>query len=210
MSGLFFAFEGIDGTGKTTQIKRLRHRLEAHGYRVIETKEPTDGLIGKFVRESLKQESTINEASSALLFAADRMDHLLKKGGLLDLLADDDVVILCDRYLLSSLAYNSLKEPLEWVLAINKNAQALLTPTAHLLLDLPEQKAMQRIEDRKVPLERYESLHQLHQVRTLYRSLADTLGDENIIILDADTDEETLANNIWQTVSPYLSKIKAV
>lgn len=206
MKGLFFAFEGIDGSGKSTQLDRLADRLTQAGYRVVKTGEPSQGEIGQFTRSTLKKDHPISEASSALLFAADRLDHLHRPGGLLDLLADD-VVVLCDRYLLSSLTYNSLHNPLEWVLAINRPAIDALRPTAHLLFDLPAQTAMDRIQSRTMPQERYETLHQLHQVRTLYCQLADTLTDENCLVFDADQDEDLIAQAVWETVLPYLKHI---
>lgn len=203
MKGFFFAFEGIDGSGKTTQLKLLAAYLRQAGYRVIETKEPTDGPIGQLIRASLRSDFPLNEASSALLFAADRMDHLKAAGGLLAQL-DENVVILCDRYMLSSLAYNSLQQPLSWILDINREAIALMRPTAHLLFDLTGEQAMQRIEKRAHQKERYETLHQLHKVRTLYQSLAQTLTDEHIVTIDAHQPQEAVAKAVLDVVLPMI------
>lgn len=205
MKGSFFAFEGIDGSGKTTQLSHLANRLREAGYQVMETQEPTKNPIGKLIRSSLRKEFPLSEASSALLFAADRMDHLQRSDGLLAQL-DDDLIILCDRYLLSSLAYNSLHQPLDWILDINREAFQLLRPTAHLLFDVPAEVAMRRIESRAHQKERYETLHQLHRVRTLYRSLAETLTAENIVLIDAEPDPTVVAESVWLTISPFLSR----
>lgn len=205
MKGLFFTFEGIDGSGKSTQMKILAERLREEGYQVLETEEPSPGYIGDFTRQTLKNDHPINEASSALLFAADRLDHLHKKGGILELL-EDEVIILCDRYLLSALTYNSLSNPLEWVLDINRPAMEALRPTAHLLFDLPAQAAMERIEKRGEMKERYENLQLLHKVRMLYQQLSNTLLNETIISFQADQDEDTLSEEVWQAIQFFLPK----
>lgn len=206
MKGKFFAFEGIDGSGKSTQIALLADRLRKADYKVFVTEEPSRGEIGQFTRHTLQKDHSITEASSALLFAADRLDHLYKPGGILDLL-QEDVIILCDRYLLSSLTYNSLANPLEWVVAINQPAIEAFRPTAHLLFDLPAQAAIDRIHNRDLARERYEDLHQLHRVRMLYRQLADTLTTETFVLLNADQDPNLLALDVWQAVSPYLAPL---
>lgn len=203
MAGLFFAFEGIDGSGKTTQIERLRDHLEAQGRQVIVTKEPTDGTVGKLLRHIL-QTGELDEGTVALLFAADRLDHVRRPGGLLEQL-EDDVIILCDRFLLSSLAYNSQHMPLEWVLAINKEIRETLSPTAYLLLDLPEQLAMSRLATRADVQERYETLHQLHSIRMLYNSLAQVLPDDTILTIDGDADPDTVHARIVAAITPHLS-----
>ena len=71
----FIAFEGLDGSGLTTQASRLRDWLSSKGYEVYLTKEPTDGLIGSLIRGVLRKELVIDAETLALLFAADRMLH---------------------------------------------------------------------------------------------------------------------------------------
>ena len=74
--GHFFVFEGIDGSGKTTQIHLLQKRIEQQGVRCMETKEPTDGPIGSLLRQCLTGRMNIDEYSISAMFAADRLDHL--------------------------------------------------------------------------------------------------------------------------------------
>lgn len=200
MSGIFIVFEGIDGSGKGTQLRRLKERLEKGGKNVFVTREPSDGTIGTTIRRALQADSHFDEATMALLFAADRLDHLhtiqahLAKGD----------IVLCDRYLLSSLAYNSQQLTLEWILSLNKEAEERLQPTLTLLYDLTEQEAMARIEERGEKSERYETLHQLYQVRQMYLMLAEVRTNDTIAIINANQKEEQVHTDTWQAIQSYL------
>src|SRR5579864_7294663 len=106
--GLFIVLEGLDGAGTTTQLVRLAERLRRAGERVVATAEPTDGPIGALIRQALRRRlvhrdgRALTDESLALLFAADRVDHVA--GEIEPALARGQHV-LCDRYVLSSLAY---------------------------------------------------------------------------------------------------------
>lgn len=101
----FIVLEGIDGSGTTTQLSRVSAALRTLGHRVHETREPTGGRIGKLIREQLSDPSGVSARCLALLFAADRIDHLDRE--ILPALARGEVVV-CDRYVMSSLVYQSL------------------------------------------------------------------------------------------------------
>lgn len=200
MNGHFIVMEGIDGSGKGTQLTRLAERLEAGGYKVWLTREPTDGAIGTLIRQGLADASRFDEATMALLFAADRLEHIkeIKKH-----LAQDEVV-LCDRYVLSSLAYNSQALTLEWVLALNQQADTRLHPELTLYFDLNEQLALERIETRGELHERYETQRQLYQVREMYRMLAEVRLADNVTSIEARELPETVAETVWQAVKKIL------
>ena len=111
--GRFIAIEGIDGSGTTLQTRLLADWLAARGHTVLETREPSHGPIGVLVRERLSVRSApLEPAALALLFAADRLDHLARE--VVPAIARG-AVVLSDRYLLSSLAYQSLDCDAAWV-----------------------------------------------------------------------------------------------
>src|SRR5215471_10435629 len=122
--GRFVVLEGIDGSGTTTQVAKLAERLRGLGVLVRHTREPSDGPIGTMVRQVLTGRIVIpggrapGWATMALLFAADRMDHV--ESEIEPFLAQGGIVV-SDRYDASSLAYQSVssgadaKEAVEWI-----------------------------------------------------------------------------------------------
>lgn len=124
--GRFIVLEGIDGAGTTTQTERLAAALRADGHAVVTTREPSDGPIGTLIRQALTGRLVLPGGAGplapetlALLFAADRTDHL--KAKVLPALEAGKIVI-SDRYVLSSLAYQGLSLPMDWVEAVNGHA----------------------------------------------------------------------------------------
>ena len=102
MSGQFFALEGIDGSGKTTQLKLLAQRLEAAGVPCLTTCEPTGRPIGKLLRQVLTGQVECDSRAAAPLFTADRLDHLLNKEEGLCQAVEAGLTVLSDRYYFSS------------------------------------------------------------------------------------------------------------
>ena len=100
--GMLIVFEGIDGTGKSTQLHLLAKRLKELGYAVVSTREPTDGPYGRRIRELFVDRGTVSQEEELELFIADRDQHVR------DVIAPalaDGCVVLCDRYYLSTVAY---------------------------------------------------------------------------------------------------------
>ena len=98
----FIVFEGIDGSGTTTQIKKLAERFPKE--KVFVSAEPTKNETGLFLRRMLKGEFSVNEKTASFLFAADRCEHLYGKNGILEQIQNGKIA-LSDRYFFSSLAY---------------------------------------------------------------------------------------------------------
>jgi dTMP kinase len=124
--GRFIVLEGLDGAGTTTQTERLAAALRAEGHAVLTTREPSDGPVGTLIRQALTGRLVLPGGAGplapetlALLFAADRTDHLRAK--VLPAL-EAGKVVLSDRYVLSSLAYQGASLPMAWVDAINAHA----------------------------------------------------------------------------------------
>lgn len=145
MGGRFIVIEGADGVGTTTQTQALAQALRKRGRTVVTTCEPSQGLIGRMIRGSLAQavDHPTDRKALALLFAADRLDHVAREVAPA-LAAGTDVVT--DRYVLSSLVYQSLDAPLAWVQELNRHAQA---PDATVLLTIPAAVALKRLAQRR-------------------------------------------------------------
>jgi dTMP kinase len=143
--GLFITFEGIEGSGKSTQQKRLAEHLERLGHDVVCTREPGGTPTGDRIRAILLDPSLseLNATTEMLLFAASRAQHVRE---LLQPALARGAVVLCDRYLHSSLAYQAWARELgrEVVLAANRPAVDGLLPDLVLLLDMSVEEAFSR------------------------------------------------------------------
>src|SRR5262245_60906778 len=168
---VFVVLEGIDGSGTTTQLGRLEAHLAARGRRVHPTREPSAGPIGRLLREILLGQHRLPDGAPAdglamaLLFAADRRDHL---GREIEpaLAAGHDVI--SDRYLMSSLAYQAEEADRAWVAGL---ARSLRQADLTLLLDLPVEVAAARRRAAGRTVERYDDDALLARVAATYRSL---------------------------------------
>jgi dTMP kinase len=118
--GLFIVLEGIDGSGTTTQTRRLASALRERGHEVLTTRQPSDGPIGRTTRAALSADPAPPRDSLALLFAADRLAHLAAE---IVPALERGAVVICDRYVMSSLAYQGLDCPLGWIETINARAR---------------------------------------------------------------------------------------
>ncbi len=150
--GMFIALEGIDGSGTSTQTRLLARRLRDGGYRVLETCEPSRGPIGRMIRERLSTRSEpIEPATLALLFAADRLEHVARE---IEPALAEGVIVISDRYVLSSLVYQSLECDAAWVAEINRHAR---WPDLCVLVSLPFEAAVSRVAARQGEEERFDA-----------------------------------------------------
>jgi dTMP kinase len=168
---LFIVLEGIDGSGTTTQTGRLARHLEGQGRRVHTTREPSAGPIGLLLREILLGGHRLPDgrpadgAAMALLFAADRRDHLVRE---IEPALAQGLDVISDRYLLSSLAYQAEEADRTWVASL---ARELRTPDLTLLLDLPVAIAAERRRTAGRVEERYDADLVQERVAARYREL---------------------------------------
>ncbi|MBQ4561459.1 MAG: dTMP kinase [Clostridia bacterium] len=200
----FIVFEGIDGSGKTTQIQLLHKALTERNIPVHITKEPTDDPMGKQLRKYLGGKEKTDLRAIAALFAADRLHHITAENGILDNLAKGRTV-LCDRYYLSSYAYQSVDCDLDWIMALNREAASIARPDLHIFLDVPPEQSMQRVENRGETEEIFEKLDRQQQIRKNFFDLFEMLKDkENILIVDGTRTPETIAEEIFNKVKEIL------
>src|ERR1700710_1612537 len=162
---LFIAFEGIDGSGKSTQVKLLTQKLEAAGLKVYTTCEPTDSPIGKIIRDIFSHRLEADHRTIAGLFVADRLDHLLNKtNGILRKL-EEGYTVITDRYYFSSYAYQSPYMDLNWVIEANSLSAQLLRPDLNIYIDISPEISIERINKGRTSVELYETVGNLKNVR---------------------------------------------
>jgi dTMP kinase len=181
--GRFIAIEGIDGSGTTLQTRALADWLRGRGHEVVETREPSDGGIGRMVRERLRVDAApLDPAALALLFAADRLDHVARE---VDPARRRGAIVLTDRYLLSSLAYQSLDCDLEWVRTINRAAPP---PDLYLFLRVPAEVAFDRVQRRAAAgaavQDRFDELELQRTIAARYEAAGALPGLGEIVVVD--------------------------
>lgn len=179
---MFIAVEGIDGSGKSTTIKELKKFLEKKGHTVVQTAEPTNLSIGRLIRDELKNsksDTPLLHEKLGLMFAADRLDHLQKR---IWPALKEKKTVLTDRYLFSSVAYQSTSVSYEWVKGINRFA---MLPDVLVFIDVSIDKALERIEKFRTDTELYETKDFLTEIDSNYRRIIKDFEDKlKVIFLD--------------------------
>jgi len=201
MSARFIVLEGIDGAGTTTQTARLVEALRGRGKGAHATREPSDGPVGRHLREILTGRVKVSPSSEvqraahmALLFAADRLDHL---GSEIQprLRAGDWVV--SDRYDHSSVAYQSVTSgeagAVAWLRELNRHADR---PHLTIVLDVSADVARARRLARAAARELFDDDELQRKLATFYRDLDRYFPNEPIVHLDADRDVEAVARDV--------------
>lgn len=202
--GKLIVLEGIDGCGKSTQVRALTGRLSALGVPFYETREPTDAPIGSLIHQIMTGRLRADNRVIAALFAADRIDHLTNEtDGLLQKI-NSGVDVIASRYYFSSYAYHGVDLDMSWVIGANSVCAELLRPAATVFLDVPVQTALARISKGRFHTELFEKEERLTKVREQYFKAFDALrGEENIVIVDADADADTVSERVWDAVRGY-------
>ena len=203
--GKFIVFEGADGSGKSTQLKQLGKFLKERGIPVYATREPTDSPFGAMLRSCLTGRIETNEHTVAALFAADRLDHIFNSvNGILAKLGQG-ITVLCDRFYLSSLAYNGGMVSPEWVQMLNEPAMEAARPDLTIFLDLSTEESFRRVA-RRGETERYETLERQRLIRERYFRLFEERRErDHIVVIESDEDKDVTQANIRAAVDALFS-----
>ena len=209
-TGFLLTFEGSEGCGKSTQIQRLRARLESAGREVIMLREPGGTVVGELIRHLLQHEkeaADMTPDTELLLFAASRAQLVREK---IQPALDRGAVVILDRFLDSTTVYQGIARglPMESVRAINAFAVGRTRPHLTLVLDMPAQAAWERIHRTGRELDRMESqpLAFFEKVRQGYLDEAD-LETGRIRVVDASRSIEEVEMEITQIVEDRLNAL---
>jgi dTMP kinase len=219
----FIVLEGIDGSGSTTQGEKLTNLFRSQGRPVVFTREPTQGPVGLLIRlaltgrlngyvenglrrgdapddEVFKSATDLDPHALALLFAADRMDHIATE--VAPNLAKGRTVV-CDRYLLSTLAYQGLSIDREWLRKINERAPK---PDLTIFLDVDAERARQRIVGTRWTEDIFESVKTQKSVREVYHDLIDSHSPEfgPVIVVDASPKFDAVQADLRRIIGHFM------
>ena len=194
----FWVLEGLDGAGTTTQLKNLETYMNGKGIRVFRTAEPTIYESGLLIRRVLSGQFKVPQSTTAYLFAADRDNHLNNpEYGIKAHLASGEKVI-CDRYLFSSLAYQSIGFSFEEVQRLNS---AFPYPELVLYVDTPVEDCIKRIDSRGEEKEIYEKLDYQIKVRDNYERIFSALPSGcRLIRVDGRLSREEIFNYLVKEI----------
>jgi dTMP kinase len=196
-TGRFLVLEGIDGAGTTTQAERLELFLNGRGRRTLRTREPSDGPVGRLIRRFLAGDETPPPPDAmAMLFAADRFDHLSRE---IEPALADGVDVISDRYYLSSAAYQSQASARDEVLRLNRSVRR---PDLTLVLAVDAEVAERRRQAAGRTHELYDALPLQRRIAEAYEYLArrPPLG-ERIVIVDGAASPEVVEQEICRAVA---------
>lgn len=203
----FIVLEGIDGSGTTTQAAILAEELRAAGREIVLTREPTVGPIGRFLRQALSGQLTgadgervdLEWSAMALLFSADRLDHLERE---IEPALSRDAVVISDRYDLSSLIYQSATCPegeaaLPWLRELNGRARR---PDLTLVLDVSPEVAEERRRARADAPEIFEKAALQRRLAQLYKRSTEFVPQDRLRLLPGDGSLADVAREIERAV----------
>jgi dTMP kinase len=200
----FVILEGGDGTGTSTQLTLLKQRiaLAGNGIPFFSTFEPTEGPIGSLIRSALRKEVELRPETIARLFSADRSEHVYGPGGIRELCAGNSLVV-CDRYVPSSLVYQGLECGDELPRALNRDFPR---PEMVLYFEIDPQTAAERFSRRSVKdiYERLDFQVRVHEgyerVLPLYCAQDGNGEKVRLVRIEAKKTIEEVAEQVWSAL----------
>lgn len=208
IEGLFIVIEGVDGAGTTTHTELLAERLRDRGLPVHTTREPSDGPLGMMLRQILTGRVVVpgirgprppSWTTMALLFAADRLDHV--EAEIVPNLMDG-VTVISDRYDASSVAYQSLsgggdEESVQWVRELNRHARR---PDLTIVLDIPPEVAARRRLTRTTGREMYDDDELQNDLAGFYERIDQWFPEDRVVHVNADRPVGDVAADVYRAV----------
>jgi dTMP kinase len=201
--GKFIVIEGLDGSGKTMQSRLLAEHLRGLGFKVSLSFEPTNGPIGSVIRQALLGRVQLDPRALAALFAADRLDHLYNPVNGIVKHIQEGIIEVCDRYDLTSYAYQTRAADEQWVWQINSQA---IRPDLTIFLDVDPEECNARLRRSLVDDEMFHDLTHLREARGKYMAVISALRDKSaIVVIDGNLDAKAVSQQIAAAVENFLA-----
>lgn len=201
MTGRLIVIEGLDGAGTTTQVRRLVEHMNANGKPAHGTREPSDGPVGRLIREMLTgghaiEGQSISQGTFGLLFAADRLDHMQRE---VEPKLAAGVTVISDRWYHSSLAYQGTGADRDWIAMLNTRARK---PDITVFLQVRPEIAAKRRAAAKRKEELFEDLRMQQEVDAGYKAtIAElTAQGEKITTVDGEQSEDQVFATILRAI----------
>jgi dTMP kinase len=203
--GYFIAFEGIDGSGKSSIIKMIDLKLREKNIPIYLTREPTDSPFGSLIHQFMIGRLNTDHRAIAAMFVADRVDHLTNNINGMKRIIDNGVTVISDRYYFSSYAYHSVYIDMDWVINANKICFDILKPDLNIFIDTSPEICIKRLEQERFIKEKYEDIEHLKKVRNNYLFAFDRLKNiEDVVVIDGNKSLEEIANDTWDAIKKVL------
>ena len=202
---LFIVIEGVDGSGKSTQIEMLKARFKELDLKVMDTREPSEGPIGMLIKSIMMNRLQADQTTVAALFLADRLDHINNPVNGIKNRLKNGFNIICSRYYFSSYAFQSEYVPVEWVVNCNSLCKSYLKPDMIIYLSVDPATCIKRLNSGRVEIEMYENLEKIKKAHEGFLTAFEKYGqDENIEIIDGNKNVGEISDDIWQVVEKHL------
>ena len=191
---MFIVFEGLDGSGLSTQSLMLRDYFMDKGKDVMHTKEQTDGFIGGLIKAGLKHQWKTSPRGLQLLFTADRAHHLFAE---IEPALDIGKIVISDRYIFSTLAFGGINVDMDFLKQINSKFKK---PDITFIIDTPPETCLERIK--RTRFQHLELFEKIEKIRENYLSLKDYFP--NVYIINGNRPKEEVFEEIKKIVEEKL------
>lgn len=201
--GKFIVIEGLDGTGKTTQIKNLAKYLEAKGEKVFVTCEPTSEESGKLLRRVLSGEIKYSPWATAALFLTDRINHITNPENGVKKYLNEGYTVITDRYYFSTFAYQGCETDLQWAMDMHYSCPEIIRPDLVLFLTMSVDKCLERIRANRPEsaIEIFENKESLTKISNQFNKVFEAVKHkESIVEIDASGTVEEVAQLMQRAV----------
>ena len=198
--GKFIVFEGLDGSGKTTQIKRLGAHYAKAGINCLVTKEPTDGPIGVIARSALRGITPLSTEALALVFAADRLEHVVKE---IRPALEAGINVICDRFIYSNMAFQGAAVPVGNLASYNE--RAMTAPDITIFIDTHPEECTRRILSTRQYLEIYDGEKLAWEIRERYLELFELFKDRMpVVTIDGNRSEQDVFSQLLDALQLFV------